>query len=84
MFLIRAYRLAISPFLASTCRFYPNCSSYAEESLRTHGVCKGLYLIVRRILRCHPWHEGGIDLVPEKHSAACVRDGRDAPRCTSN
>ncbi len=84
MFLIRAYRLAISPFLANTCRFYPNCSSYAEEALRIHGVFRGLYLITRRILRCHPWHEGGVDLVPERPKAACAHEDRHPSRCIPN
>lgn len=66
MLFIRTYRLAISPFLGHTCRFYPTCSEYAESSLRTHGVLKGMYLAFRRIARCHPWHQGGVDLVPEK------------------
>ncbi len=80
MYLIRAYRLAISPYLANTCRFYPTCSSYAEEALRAHGAVKGLYLILRRVLRCHPWHEGGVDLVPDK-PASCSSKEHNATRC---
>lgn len=62
--LIRAYQYLISPFLGSNCRFYPTCSSYAIEAIRTHGPIKGSWLAIRRILRCHPFSEGGIDPVP--------------------
>ena len=61
---IRAYRYIISPMLGPTCRFYPSCSCYAEEALQRHGALRGSYLTVRRLLRCHPWHEGGYDPVP--------------------
>jgi len=61
---IRAYRYLISPMLGPTCRFYPSCSCYAEEALQQHGALRGSYLTVRRLLRCHPWHEGGYDPVP--------------------
>jgi putative membrane protein insertion efficiency factor len=61
---IRAYRYVISPLLGPTCRFYPSCSCYAEEALQRHGAMRGSYLTVRRLLRCHPWHEGGFDPVP--------------------
>lgn len=61
---IRAYRYVISPMIGPTCRFYPSCSCYAEEALHRHGALRGTYLTVRRLLRCHPWHEGGYDPVP--------------------
>ena len=61
---IRAYRYIISPMLGQSCRFYPSCSCYAEEALQQHGAVRGSYLTVRRLLRCHPWHEGGYDPVP--------------------
>ena len=61
---IRAYRYLISPMLGPTCRFYPSCSCYAEEALRQHGAARGTYLTVRRLMRCHPWNEGGYDPVP--------------------
>ncbi len=64
--ILRAYQYCISPLYASCCRFHPTCSSYAIEAIQTHSVWKGCYLIVRRILRCHPWHTGGLDPVPEK------------------
>ena len=64
--LIRLYKRFVSPLLGSPCRFYPSCSSYAVEALRTHGAVKGLALTVWRLLRCGPWCEGGFDPVPPK------------------
>ena len=62
--LIRVYRFFISPFLGNCCRFYPTCSHYAEEAFATHPLPKAFYLTGKRILRCHPGCEGGVDLVP--------------------
>lgn len=64
--LIRLYKRFVSPLLGSPCRFYPSCSTYAVEALRTHGAVKGLALTVWRLLRCGPWCEGGFDPVPPK------------------
>ena len=64
LLLIRGYQVAISPMLGSRCRFYPSCSEYSTEALARHGLFKGLWLAVRRIGRCHPWHPGGYDPVP--------------------
>lgn len=64
LLLIRAYQLAISPMLGNRCRFYPSCSEYSMEALRRHGLFRGLWLSVRRIGRCHPWHPGGYDPTP--------------------
>jgi hypothetical protein len=64
-FAIAAYRLAISPWLGPRCRFYPSCSRYAEEAISRHGW-RGLVLAFRRLLRCHPFHPGGIDPVPDE------------------
>ena len=61
---IRAYRLFVSPLLGPRCRFYPSCSAYALEALAVHGVCKGGWLAIKRIARCHPLHPGGHDPVP--------------------
>ncbi len=58
------YRAAISPHLGPSCRFTPTCSQYGIEALKKHGPFKGLYLTVRRILRCHPWGGSGYDPVP--------------------
>ncbi len=65
---VRAYSYAISPFLGNSCRFYPTCSSYAEQALTEHGPIKGSWLAVRRICRCHPWHAGGVDPVPDNQN----------------
>jgi len=66
--LIKAYKYFISPLLGPRCRFYPCCSSYGLEAIQLHGAAKGSYLTLRRLLKCHPFHEGGIDPVPEKLS----------------
>ena len=63
--LIRGYQLVLSPLIGSHCRFYPTCSHYALEALDKHGALKGSWLSLRRITRCHPWHKGGLDPVPE-------------------
>jgi putative membrane protein insertion efficiency factor len=65
---IRAWRL-VSVHLPPRCRFHPSCSEYALEALALHGAARGSWLAVRRIGRCHPWHDGGLDPVPRPHSA---------------
>jgi putative membrane protein insertion efficiency factor len=62
--LIRGYQYLISPLLGQNCRFTPTCSHYMAEAVVRYGVVKGLWLGVRRLLRCHPWHPGGHDPVP--------------------
>lgn len=64
VFLVRSYRLAISPLLGRSCRFHPSCSEYAIEAIERHGSCRGSWLAIRRISRCHPWNPGGYDPVP--------------------
>ncbi len=64
--LVKIYQVAISPFLPSACRFQPTCSSYMIESLQIHGLLKGGFLGVKRILSCHPWGKSGYDPVPGK------------------
>ncbi|HAY40291.1 MAG TPA: membrane protein insertion efficiency factor YidD [Desulfobacteraceae bacterium] len=61
---IRAYQFILSPILAPACRFYPTCSEYAYQSILRYGLLKGFLLASKRILRCHPFHPGGIDPVP--------------------
>ena len=62
--LIRGYQVGISPLLPPSCRYYPSCSAYAIEAFERHGVIRGVYLTVSRLLRCHPFHVGGYDPVP--------------------
>jgi len=59
-----AYRRLVSPLLPRACRFYPTCSAYAEEAVRRHGALRGFVLTVKRLGRCHPLCDGGIDPVP--------------------
>ncbi|MFR9805861.1 membrane protein insertion efficiency factor YidD [Pseudonocardia sp. RS010] len=63
---VRVYQRWISPALPPTCRFYPSCSAYALEAVQVHGAARGTWLAVRRLLRCHPWHPGGVDPVPPR------------------
>jgi len=65
IFIIRVYQRYISPIkLYSTCRFIPTCSEYALQAVEKYGVLKGSYLAIKRILKCHPFHNGGVDPVP--------------------
>ncbi len=73
VFIIDAYRLLLSPWLGRSCRFEPTCSNYAKAAIQRFGPIKGSWMALRRIGRCHPWHPGGYDPVPEKkasHSAS--------------
>jgi putative membrane protein insertion efficiency factor len=63
--LVRTYQWTVRPLIGANCRFCPSCSDYAIEALRAHGALRGSGLAVRRILRCHPWHPGGYDPVPD-------------------
>ena len=68
---IKAYRYLLSPWLGAHCRFHPTCSCYAITAIERYGALRGSGMAVRRLLRCHPWHPGGIDPVPDediKHS----------------
>ena len=76
VWILRAYQLLLSPMLGQNCRFYPSCSNYAIEAIRTHGSARGSLLAARRLCRCHPWNAGGNDPVPPAHhknssTAAC-------------
>ncbi|RPI47422.1 MAG: membrane protein insertion efficiency factor YidD [Betaproteobacteria bacterium] len=64
LWLLAAYRYAISPMIGPACRFYPSCSQYAQEAIERYGFPRGVWLSIRRILRCNPWHCGGHDPVP--------------------
>jgi putative membrane protein insertion efficiency factor len=66
MGVVRGYRLLLSPWLGSACRFEPTCSAYALQALDRHGAAAGSYLTVHRLMRCHPWCAGGSDPIPEQ------------------
>lgn len=63
--MVRLYRLVISPLLPTSCRFYPTCSAYCEEAIGRYGALAGFRMSAKRLMRCHPWSEGGYDPVPE-------------------
>jgi putative membrane protein insertion efficiency factor len=63
--LVRGYQLLISPFLGNNCRYMPSCSAYTIEAMEKWGAWRGLWMGIRRVARCHPFHEGGYDPVPE-------------------
>lgn len=64
LLLIRLYQVLISPWLAKRCRFFPSCSHYAYDSFTRFGFAKGMFFTAKRLLKCHPFHEGGFDPVP--------------------
>ncbi len=73
--LIKLYRYAISPYLAPSCRYTPTCSSYAIEAVQRFGIFRGSWLAIRRISRCHPWHEAGYDPVPDNNDLSLSKKG---------
>jgi uncharacterized protein len=68
--LVQGYRLLLSPWLGSGCRFEPTCSSYSLQALQQHGAARGSYLTLCRLARCQPWCDGGHDPVPPAHNAS--------------
>jgi putative membrane protein insertion efficiency factor len=72
---IKLYRSVISPLKPPTCRFYPTCSAYALEAVEVHGALKGSWLAAKRIAKCHPFHPGGVDLVPPAKKRADMSGG---------
>ena len=60
---LQGYKLAISPFLPSACRFYPTCSEYMRQAVEKHGAARGVWMGAKRLARCHPFHAGGVDPV---------------------
>lgn len=80
--LIRGYQYALSPFLGAHCRYFPSCSEYTYQAIMQYGVIRGGWMGVRRLMRCHPWHPGGMDPVPEfKHKA---HEGHNKPSSKSS
>ncbi len=75
LILIKGYRLFLSPWLGNHCRFTPSCSQYALTAIDRFGLRRGGWLALRRIACCHPWHEGGIDPVPERLTGHCSEHG---------
>ena len=67
IWLLKAYRFAISPLYGQVCRYHPTCSAYALQAVESHGAVRGTWLAGRRVLRCHPWSAGGYDPVPPSH-----------------
>ena len=65
---VRGYQWTVRPLIGPNCRFHPGCSEYAVEALCSHGAWRGGILAARRVLRCHPWNEGGFDPVPQRES----------------
>lgn len=78
--LIGFYSRAISPALPARCRFYPTCSAYAAEAIARHGAGRGTWLALRRLVKCAPWHPGGVDLVPGTGDLTTHRATPAAPR----
>ena len=64
--LVKGYRLLFSPWLGSSCRFEPTCSTYSLQALQVHGAAAGSYLTLKRLVRCHPWCDGGADPIPNE------------------
>jgi len=80
VWLVRIYQWTISPLLGPVCRYYPSCSAYGVTALERHGLLRGGWLTVRRVLRCHPWAPGGVDHVPPpRESGPDTRDLPDPP-----
>lgn len=77
--LLRAYRAVISPLYGQVCRYYPTCSAYALEAVTEHGAARGSWLAMRRLARCHPWAEGGVDHVPPREPRGRRAETRSVP-----
>jgi putative membrane protein insertion efficiency factor len=80
--LIGFYSRSISPALPPRCRFYPTCSAYAAEAIARHGAGRGTWLALRRLVKCAPWHPGGVDLVPERRPAPGTGEGSHSSSTT--
>jgi len=76
--LLRGYKFAISPWFGASCRYRPTCSEYAMQGIEVHGVLRGSWMTIGRLLRCHPFAAAGYDPVPQKYSDTALQ-----PRCTT-
>ncbi|MGM0542345.1 MAG: membrane protein insertion efficiency factor YidD [Pseudomonadota bacterium] len=74
VWLVRVYQYTLSPLLGPRCRFWPSCSAYAVEAIQVHGPLKGIWMAIKRILKCHPGSAGGMDPVPGGRSEALCRE----------
>jgi len=74
LLLVRFYIVFLSPFFGGVCKFYPSCSNYAADAIARHGARRGLVLALKRLLRCHPFTRGGVDLVPEAETLGALQD----------
>ncbi|GKS89463.1 MULTISPECIES: membrane protein insertion efficiency factor YidD [unclassified Acidovorax] len=83
MALVRGYRLVLSPWLGSACRFEPTCSAYSLQALERHGAAAGTYLTLHRLARCQPWCDGGHDPVPDELPRALRLFSRLSPSTSS-
>ena len=83
LLLLRGYKYLISPMLGQNCRFYPSCSEYAAQAISEYGAAKGSLMAGKRLCKCHPWHEGGVDLVPPKESANSDSEEKNKEQNTS-
>lgn len=81
LLLLRGYKQFISPLLPPACRFQPTCSEYAAEAVQYHGVLRGGWLALRRLLRCHPFHRGGFDPVPIENTPPKAKTGKSHDTC---
>jgi putative membrane protein insertion efficiency factor len=70
---VRAYQVSLGHWLGGNCRFYPSCSQYGVEALREHGALRGSWLTFKRVGKCHPLHDGGVDLVPQRMKKVSAR-----------
>lgn len=84
MWFVTAWRKVISPLYGDVCKFHPSCSSYGLEALRRHGGIKGGYLTIKRLIRCHPWSQGGVDYVPGTPEARRWAADQDVPETAGN
>jgi putative membrane protein insertion efficiency factor len=75
--LLRIYKLTLSPYLGQRCRFYPSCSVYADIAIGRYGVIHGSLLTIKRLCKCHPWHEGGVDLAPDRDQESGISSVKD-------